>query len=80
MRTCKSRSKTALSDPVVVPNGYKANGVKRFAAIRTSWKDADSGICQYATTDEGKSDKACDGCQRKPDAAVDRKVNSNLGG
>ncbi|WP_417518790.1 hypothetical protein [Marinobacter sp.] len=61
-RSCHNRSRSALSGPVIVPDGFKADGSKRFRTIRTEWKDADRGLCQYALTDEGKADAGCSGC------------------
>lgn len=61
-RTCRNRSRSALSSPYIVPDGFKEDGSKRFMAIRTAWNDAATGACSYARTDEGKADSDCVGC------------------
>lgn len=59
---CFNRSRSALSSPYIVPAGFKEDGAKRYRTIRTAWKEADSGRCQFAQTQEGKSDPGCVGC------------------
>lgn len=59
---CFNRSRSALSQPVIVRDGYKENGAVRHRAIRTNWNDGDRGLCQYAKTDEGRADRGCVGC------------------
>lgn len=61
-RTCHNRSRSALSSPYIVPDGFKEDGSKRFRTVRTAWKDGDSGRCQFALSQEGKSDPGCVGC------------------
>lgn len=59
---CFNRSRSALSAPYIVPNGFKEDGSKRFMTIRTPWNNAASGACNYASTAEGKSDPGCARC------------------
>lgn len=61
-RGCKNRSRNALSSPYIVPDGFKADGSKRYRTVRTAWKDGDRGLCQYALSSEGKADAGCVGC------------------
>jgi len=59
---CFNRSRSALSAPYIVPAGFKEDGSKRYATVRTAWNNAASGACQHASTDEGKADPDCEGC------------------
>jgi len=59
---CFNRSRSALSSPYIVPDGFKEDGSKRFSIVRTAWNEAASGACQYAQSEEGKADRDCMGC------------------
>lgn len=61
---CHNRRRDALKLTLIVPNGFREDGTRRYRTIRTDWNGAASGVCQYARTSEGKGDVRCAGCMR----------------
>lgn len=61
-RGCYNRSRTALSTPMILRDGYTSDGRIRYTNVRTEWKGFRQGTCQFALTPESQGDDGCNGC------------------